>query len=297
MKKLGYFFLSILPLLIAVGIQFVAMILLVIVCTPFTIMRTNHSITGIYNALSDLFTNTDFNACAMIIYSIIVISGFGIWYYRNLGGDFLPKPRTTFHPLHFVGILVLVPGTQFATSYLIAILSMIFPSWLEAYTELMETTGLSQNLTVFMLLYAVIAGPIAEELIFRGVSMRILRKAFPFWAANLIQAILFGVYHMNWLQGCYAAALGLALGYVCEKGGSIYLSIFYHILFNLWGTVVTGALENASINDVVLGVIMFLITAISIPAGCTLFHLGQTGKRNRVTEEILQSQGSSPSSL
>ena len=85
-----------------------------------------------------------------------------------------------------------------------------------------------------MFIYAVILGPVCEELVFRGVTMRLVRRALPFWAANLMQAVLFGIFHMNWIQGIYAFVLGLVLGWICEKGGSIYFSMFFHILINFW---------------------------------------------------------------
>ena len=95
-----------------------------------------------------------------------------------------------------------------------------------------------------MLLYSVLLAPVCEELIFRGTTMHLARRALPFWLANTMQALLFGLFHMNWIQGIYAFALGLVLGYVCEKGGSIYYSILLHILFNLWGTVISTLLPD-----------------------------------------------------
>ena len=45
---------------------------------------------------------------------------------------------------------------------------------------------------------------------------------------------------MNMIQGIYAFCLGLVLGYVCNRGGSIYYSLLLHMLFNFWGTVLSG---------------------------------------------------------
>ena len=42
----------------------------------------------------------------------------------------------------------------------------------------------------------------------------------------------------------YAFVLGLVLGWICEKGGSIYFSMFFHILFNFWGTIIGPLLNN-----------------------------------------------------
>ncbi len=243
-----------------------------------------------HSLFSVMLSDSEFNACIMLVYSLTVICIYGLWYYRNLGGCFLPKLKTTFHPLQFVGLLVLVPGMQFSTSYLISILSLIFPAWLEQYEQLLDTAGLSQQLSPLLLLYAVIIGPVAEELIFRGLTLRSIQRVFPFWLANIFQAILFGIYHMNWLQGCYAAVFGLVLGYVCEKGGSIYLSIFFHILYNLWGTIVTDFLSQVQINEIILGVLILITMLLSLIAGGILFHRGQVQKT--LTVKRLQSQES-----
>jgi membrane protease YdiL (CAAX protease family) len=101
--------------------------------------------------------------------------------------------------------------------------------------------------------------------------MRLARKAFPFWVANFMQAFLFGVFHMNPLQGCYAFTLGLVLGYVCERGGSIYYAILFHFLFNLWGTT---SQWMASIDEMLLGTIIILGSLILLPAGMLLYNMG-----------------------
>lgn len=290
MKKIGYFLLSFLPLIVAFGIQFAAIFFLMGAGAGFSLINQTSSGTSFNQILYRMMSDPEFNACAMLVYSLIVICIYGLWYYRRLGGCFLPKIKTTFHPLQFVGLIVLVPGMQFATSYLITILSMFFPSWLEQYEQIIDTAGLSQQLTPFLLLYAVFIGPIAEELIFRGLTLRSVRRVFPFWLANLFQATLFGIYHLNWLQGCYAAVLGLVLGYVCEKGGSIYLSMFFHILYNFWGTVVSNLINESDINEVALGILVLVTMVVSLIAGGILFHRGQTQKA--LTVKRLQSQES-----
>lgn len=92
-----------------------------------------------------------------------------------------------------------------------------FPELAQPVRKLMETAGLDSDIGLFMFIYAVILGPVCEELVFRGVTMRLVRRALPFWAANLMQAVLFGIFHMNWIQGIYAFVLGLVLGWICEK--------------------------------------------------------------------------------
>ena len=50
---------------------------------------------------------------------------------------------------------------------------------------------------------------------------------------------------MNPLQGCYTFIVGLFMGYICEKGGTLYHAILFHFLFNLWGTTVSQWLAEA----------------------------------------------------
>ncbi|MFQ6806449.1 MAG: lysostaphin resistance A-like protein [Lachnospiraceae bacterium] len=59
--------------------------------------------------------------------------------------------------------------------------------------------------------------PVVEELIYRGLTLKIFQKAFPFWAANVMQAALFGLMHMNLIQKFlrihfWVSLLGLASG-------------------------------------------------------------------------------------
>ena len=190
-----------------------------------------------------------------------------------LWGNYLPKPSLTFHPLQFLSIILLIPGMQFFSGYLTSAVSLLFPNWLSQYEKLMETAGLDSDIGLFMFIYAVILGPVCEELVFRGVTMRLVRRALPFWAANLMQAVLFGIFHMNWIQGIYAFVLGLVLGWICEKGGSIYFSMFFHILFNFWGTIIGPLLNNLKETDL-LGIIIFLFTIVSLVLGFSLFRLG-----------------------
>ena len=82
------------------------------------------------------------------------------------------------------------------------------------------------------LVYVLVIGPISEEFIFRGAILDRLNLVYPFWAANLFQAFLFGLYHGNFWQGLYAFALGCLLGLVRMAVGSIVANIILHMTYN-----------------------------------------------------------------
>ncbi len=275
MKKIKTFFLSLVPTTVGIGLEFALMFYFMILASILMAVLVP-IITGSAPSADDmmeLFNNTDFTTAVMATFSVCCTVIFGIWYYKSCGGDYRFSFKQDFHPLQLVGIVIMVPATQFATSLFISFVSVIFPKWLEDYNELMESAGV-ENASIIMLLYSVCLAPFSEELIFRGVTMRIARRAFPFWLANIIQAVLFGAFHMNMLQGCYAFALGLILGYVCERGGSIYYSILFHFLFNLWG-MSSGWMENLSEDQqVILGLFILFGTFVLLPLGALVFRQG-----------------------
>lgn len=186
----------------------------------------------------DSLMTSHFNTLVMFSYGITAALLMGIWYFiisavpRRMSKR---RPGQIFHAKVIIGIILLVPALQSIISYFIGFISVLKPTWYSAYDSLMESAGMD-DITILLALYSLIVAPVCEELIFRGVTLHYAKKVFPFWAANLFQSLLFGLYHMNLVQGIYAFLVGLFCGYIFHAGKSIYLSIAYHILFNLWGT-------------------------------------------------------------
>ncbi len=120
---------------------------------------------------------------------------------------------------------------QFLISMCLNAVYPILPQNLtDQYSELMESLlGGNVWLSLFV---TVILAPLAEELLFRGVTLKKAQKIMPFMAANILQAVLFGIYHMNLIQGVYAFVLGLILGFTAEYFHSVWASILLHAFVN-----------------------------------------------------------------
>lgn len=278
MKRIKTLLFSSVPFFLAIGIQFIAVYYLLFIACMF-LFGIAPAINGTTYSFDDFFalaSNMDFNTVVSIVFSVTCLAVFGIWYYKDFGGTFKVDVKKNFHPYELFGIALLVPGTQFMSSIVTGMISMAFPSWLEDYMELMESAGLSEDVSLLMMLYSVCLAPISEELIFRGVTYRIARRAFPFWIANFIQALLFGIFHMNPLQGCYTFILGLFMGYICEKGGSLYHAIFFHFLFNLWGTTASEWLLAG--DEATQGLIIMVGTIVGLSGGLYFFKKGNNAK-------------------
>lgn len=274
MNKIKTLLFSSVPFFLAIGFQFVAVYYLLFIAAIF-ILGIAPVVQGTTYTIDDLLAlgaNMDFNTLVSIVFAVFCIAFFAIWYYQSCGGNFRINVRKSFHPLEIFGIILLVPGTQFMSSIVTGFISMAFPSWLEEYMDLIENAGLSGEISLLMMIYSVFLAPISEELIFRGVTLRIARRAFPFWLANIIQALLFGIFHMNPLQGCYTFILGLFIGYICEKGGTLYHAILFHFLFNLWGTTASQWLMGG--DEITQGLIILFGTIVGITGGCILFNKG-----------------------
>lgn len=137
----------------------------------------------------------------------------------------------------FVWSFILAYTVQHAVSVIMTFLAVMFPKAVEQYSELVEASGMTQYSPAWVFA-VVILPPLVEETVFRGLIMHYLKKAgVCFWIANFIQALLFGVYHGNLIQGIYAFCVGVLLGYLAGRYDSLIIPIMVHALFNFFGTV------------------------------------------------------------
>lgn len=106
----------------------------------------------------------------------------------------------------------------------------------------------SLELTVPFVLYAALAAPITEELLFRGAVLRSLQP-YGRRFAILCSALLFGLMHRNLTQAPFAFGFGLLAGYVAMEY-SIFWTMGLHILNNavlaLWLDALLQPLTGAS---------------------------------------------------
>ena len=101
--------------------------------------------------------------------------------------------------------------------------------------ETIEMIG-RQELPYFLLIVCFI-GPIAEELIYRGVLMTTFFKNSPWYGDVLLSAIIFGYIHINFALTPLAffiyASGGLILALLYRMTKNLYYPIVLHILINI----------------------------------------------------------------
>ncbi len=85
----------------------------------------------------------------------------------------------------------------------------------------------------FSTLFAAIAGPVAEEIFFRGFMYTAIREKLGIGRAMVITSVVFSLLHAHIVGFLPILALGLLLAYLYEKTGSLVSSISVHIIHNV----------------------------------------------------------------
>lgn len=106
-------------------------------------------------------------------------------------------------------------------------------------TEGIDEISADRTYVVSLVITAVIAAPIVEEMVFRGVVMRGLRSRLPIVVVIVLQGVLFGVAHVDPVRGVgniglvmVLSGVGIAFGVAAALLGRIGPSIVAHAIFN-----------------------------------------------------------------
>lgn len=140
-------------------------------------------------------------------------------------------------PLALVTGVLLGFGAFFFVSWLMELLNLVplVHDSAEAYTEQMEqvdTAVANSGLSWTNVLYTVLGAPFVEEVLFRGLVLRQMRRACGDWVAIVFAAAGFAFVHGNLFQGVFTLLLGVLLGYLAVKTDSVWPAFFLHAAFN-----------------------------------------------------------------
>lgn len=232
--------------------------------------------------LTGRFVNISVEQQYMLSAFITAICGitFFFWYryeIRNeVGGSF----KTLLSAKYIILLLILGIGCQFFSSGVMSLLQPLFTNAFSDYSEVLQTLT-SGNESMIVLLIGLIA-PVTEELIFRGVTLHFVNRFVPFTAANILQAVLFGIYHGNVVQGIYACLLGLLFGVSYYKFKTILAPILLHMFINASALLigyVPKATEGYIIAAVAGGICVLIALFLLKPANPVLLP-AEKGKIN-----------------
>lgn len=278
MKKIGSVLFCFIPFLITLAIQFAVMLggvflfsFQYILTDPEKALINPGAFSN--DLLTDIISNSSFTVGVSAIYAILSATLFSIWYYKKFAKSNTYSVTNAFNPLIISAIVILCLSLQYLSSYIVSGLAFLRPDWLNQYDRIIDSLGLSQSVSILTVVYTSIIAPISEEILFRGVTLRYAKNAMPFWAANIFQAALFGLLHMNFIQGIYAFVIGIVFGYIALKGESLFIPIAFHMLFNMMGVFLPEVLHFTNAANFVI-ILIFLLSIVLLIAGILLFNQG-----------------------
>lgn len=132
-------------------------------------------------------------------------------------------------------LIVLFVCGYLLSNFIVNFISYIFPSIVEDYSAVMDVLTIDNLLLA--IIFTAFLPAVTEELLFRGVIFNSFNKKYNTFVAILISALVFGIYHMNWLQGIFAFLLGIILAYSYLKSGSIWVPIILHFINNAFAVL------------------------------------------------------------
>ena len=168
------------------------------------------------------------------------------------------------------GILSLIIGASliFLSGLIVGLLAEAMPN---AFERFVDSMGQLDRAHVLPLVLAIVfAAPFIEEVMFRGVVTYFLGKHYSMAVVIIVQALLFGVYHMDVIQSSYAAVLGLILGLSLLWTGSIWVPILIHFANNLMSYLMSTPFfidwfeSEGNTYSIFVGLMLFVLLPISV---------------------------------
>lgn len=184
----------------------------------------------------------------------------------------------------FVWAALLGLGSILPTEYLVEKINLTMPDTTRMMFE--EVMKVSWGYVAIGLMV-----PIAEEIVFRGAIQHMLQvalgKRYP-WIAIVISALIFGFIHLNKAQGVHAFVIGLLLGWMFYRTGSILPGLVFHwvnnsvayLMFNLLPEMNDGKLIDLFHGDdrMMYGGLFFSL-CIFVPSLLQLMRRMTSGQR------------------
>lgn len=234
----------------------------------------------IFNAVLRLFVHgmgekahlSQYVFVANFILKVVTLVVFGLWY-KISSKKRIEKVnyRETLRPQITICLVGIGLFGQYVMGFVMAIFRLLTPSIFDGYEKITQAVSLNNGHPIAMLILVGLLGPIAEEVLFRGVIYGKLRDVFSVAQAAILSGAIFGIYHKNIVQAIYATLFGILLAVIYERTHTLWGAIVTHMMFNLssyllvWVTNVLQKFGNVTFALFLLGLyaVSFVIVIVS----------------------------------
>ena len=198
-------------------------------------------------------------------------------FYKKQKIAFLPTVKTHQQKLSLkqvVIIIVLLLGCQFVFNQVANIFEVALNVIGFSAKKEVELATVGHH-SIMYFLYAAFMGPLVEELVMRGgIAYRLQKYGKVF--SIIFSAIVFGFFHMNFVQGVFAFLVGIMLAYIAIEY-SFGWAVFFHILNNFGFNLILGTFMTSVVGEAQAETIS--LTIMSIAAAASVILLGMYCKQ------------------
>ena len=199
------------------------------------------------------------------VYAVLILVFFTI--YKLVFSKDKEEAKLSLNPKYSIKCLVAGVGVS-GVSLLWIMLAEQLPALKDSLNAMnMGNENIGGGSFLGAVVVAVIGAPLIEEIVFRGIVFRSLRRVSPPWVAILVSSVLFGLYHMNTVQIVYATFMGLVAGIIYEKSNNLLFPILVHVANNLVAAI-QGFIPFES-GDIIMNVISLIMI---IPMGYIIYR-------------------------
>lgn len=217
------------------------------------------------------------------LYNLLIIGASLFTLYFYIGKGKKDQILTTYKKMSFMDLLFFI-GLMYAINYLFSFLTTFIVDIIGLPSvDVTEEIAMSAN--TILLIYAVLIGPLFEEIQYRGFYINHVRK-YGIQAAILISTITFCFAHLNLIQSIGTLGIGLVISYVAYVY-SFKMGLIIHIINNAIAFGLTyqlGIDEDSMIANIIGAVILVLIVY-------SLFKLIFGKKYKELFEELKYKDG------
>ncbi|MCB5246158.1 MAG: CPBP family intramembrane metalloprotease [Candidatus Cloacimonetes bacterium] len=142
--------------------------------------------------------------------------------------------------------LAIIPFMAISASMIVSIIAQVINHFFPFPQEYIEAMSriFTQDISFWEMFIVIALLPgICEEILFRGFLMRFFEQK-NFWYPIFVTAILFALFHLDPFRFLPVLLLGILLGYITRRTGSIVNSMFFHIINNTLALVITTFSEQ-----------------------------------------------------
>ncbi|MCB2289249.1 CPBP family intramembrane metalloprotease [Clostridium sp. CS001] len=222
----------------------------------------------------------DFSLGILVKYVVIVIL---LKWFSNKTGE--QKTKHHFGPRRFIytALIIIAFRMIFDNSLTLLISDITVPDFInDAFEELAVSP-------IILILSVAVVAPVYEEVIFRGILLKGMSKKINPAIALIISALFFALVHMNIPQGINAFLLGIVIGAIYLKTGSIYLSIFAHFTNNILAITMSSLFMTiAGKYSMVAHGIFLIIGVILLVISCKGYNQNKMEENPEIYKQFVE---------